>query len=245
MADKPWFTNRGQIMQTVSAVCSAVCAAIGVLVALYVNLPGVFQAGVGSVAFLLSVLIIPTILVGGFNIVFYFMKPSLLKSIEGAKTEGYPSQFFLTTNQTAKPTVQEHKAPIDFGAALPPKTESEVLDVKIKIGSYWEKSAGLDRFRISVLGVQGDPGKLTVDLSVTSGGSVFHAGSEVKAVSVNRFLVPESRSGFQSEERCVYQFSFSENHVHFCAARVDGVDLHHQEVAVNIVKLRTMSVPAL
>jgi hypothetical protein len=251
MADKIWFANRGQVMQTVSAVCSAICAVVGVLIALYINLPGVFHTSIDSGKIILSILAIPAILVGGFNAAFYLMAPIMDRMAQRMFEKRFP-EFRSPTPQldaveNIKTSVEDRKErpPIDFKAALPPKTESEVLDVKIRVGSYWETSAGLDRFRISILGIQGDPGKLIVELSVTTGGSVFHPGTQVKEVGVNRFLVPESHSGFQSEERCVYQFSFSDNHVHFRAARVDGIDLHNREVAVNIAKFRTMTVPAL
>jgi hypothetical protein len=252
MADKIWFSNRGQIMQTISAVCSAICAVVGVLIALYINLPGVFGAGISGASLLLPILAIPVILIGLVNLLLYLMGPYLDRIAREHFEKRFPE--FRPENQqplvveTAKTSVvlpKEKPASIDFRAPLPPKVESEVLDLKIKVGSYWEKTSGLDRFKISILNIQGEPGNLAVDLSVTTGGSVFHPGTQVKEVSVNRFVVPESDSGFQAEERCVYQFSFSENHIHFRAARVDGIDLHNQEVAVNIAKFRTMTVPAL
>ncbi|MFQ3456940.1 hypothetical protein PMN64_27020 [Bradyrhizobium sp. UFLA01-814] len=247
MADrKPWFTNRGQIMQTGSAVCSAICAVIGVLIALYINLPNVFQASIDSGRIILSILAIPAFLVGGFNIAFHFMAPIMDRMAQRMFEQRFP-EFRSPPEPATTKEIEERKdrVPIDFKAALPPKSESSVLDIKVKVGSYWETSSGLDRLRITILGIQGEPGKLVAELVVTTGGSVFHPGTLVKEVSVNRFLVPESRSGFQSEERCVYQFSFSENHIHFRAARVDGIDLHNQEVSVNVALSRTMSVPAL
>ncbi|QQO35348.1 hypothetical protein JJC00_06600 [Bradyrhizobium diazoefficiens] len=246
-----WFANRGQVMQTVSAVCSAICAVVGVLIALYINLPGVFQTSIDSANIILSILAIPALLVGGSNAAFYLMAPIMDRMAQRSFEKRFPEFRTpapqLNAAENIKPGLEERKErpPIDFEAALPPKAESEVLDVKIKVGSYWETSGGLDRFRISIIGIQGDPGKLIVELSVTTGGSVFHPGTSVKEVGVNRFLVPESHSGFQSEDRCVFQFSFSDNHIHFRAARVDGLDLHNQEVAVNVAKFRTMTVPTL
>ena len=75
MPEKIWFANRGQVMQTASAVCSAVCAVVGVLIALYINLPSIFQKSVDSASIILSVLAIPTILVVGSNIAFHLMAP--------------------------------------------------------------------------------------------------------------------------------------------------------------------------
>jgi len=249
MAEKIWFSNRGQIMQTACAVCSAICAIVGVLIALKINLPDVFDRGVGGASLLATILIIPALMVIAFNVAFYLMTPLFdrmsRRSFEKTFPEFRSPQQIDVTKQTDKFVEERKERPVDLKAALAPTTDSNVLDIKIKVGSYWETSSGLDRFRISILGIQGEPGRQIVDLSVTTGGSVFHAGSQVENVSVNRFLVPESHSGFQSEERCVYQFSFSDSHIHFRAARVDGVDLHSQEVAVNIAKFRTMTVPAL
>jgi hypothetical protein len=98
----------------------------------------------------------------------------------------------------------------------------------------------MNSLRISPLAINGEPSIRKADVGFNYGGIVFHCGQHVERLGVNRFLIPISHSGFQSEERFVYEFSCSADHIQFLAIRVHGIDSHNQEIEFEIARLRTI-----
>ena len=83
-----------------------------------------------------------------------------------------------------------------------------------------------------------EPGRRSAELAVRTGGSMVHGGRQSDEVGTNRYTVTISGSGFDSEERSIYQFSFSDQHIYLFVIRVDGLDTALNELALQIVKLR-------
>jgi hypothetical protein len=63
-------------------------------------------------------------------------------------------------------------------------------------------------------------------------------GKQSEETSTNRYKITISRSGFDADERSIYQFSFSDEHIHIFIVRVDGLDTASNEIALQVAKLR-------
>lgn len=239
-----WFSNRGQIIQIVIALIGAVFTAISCLLALSIQAPELFNTGVNGLKVAAPLIAVPALIVGLYNLFFNYVLAPILDRMSRQMFEKEFPELRRTENETPPAVTQPEviyvakAAPEGF---IPREVRSD--DVKINIGGYWEEKIGLDRLRISVKDAEELNGKRLVKISFDHGGGVFHSGSEVGVFRVNEFSMPESRTGFQSEEKCVYRFSWSEDHIHFFAARMDGVDLHAKQVAVNFVVARLLNVP--
>ena len=117
-------------------------------------------------------------------------------------------------------------------------TDVYVVDVRVKVGSYWDEPVAKNKMRISVVAIHEEPGRRSAELAVRTGGSMVYGGRQSDEVGTNRYTVTISGSGFDSEERSIYQFSFSDQHIYLFVIRVDGLDTALNEVALQIVKLR-------
>src|ERR1700733_5453256 len=103
----------------------------------------------------------------------------------------------------------------------------------VKLGDYWEIREGMSRLKITPVAFkEGDSGRPFVELKIDTGGSMFYGGDGTIKSGVNRVALPETSSGFQVEKYCAYQFSFSEQHVHFSAFRVDHINKFANEVVL-------------
>jgi len=104
----------------------------------------------------------------------------------------------------------------------------------VKMGDYWEIRGGMARLKITPIALidEGSERKVPyVELKFDTGGSVFYGGDQaIERSGVNKIALPEISSGFQAEEYCAYQFSFSDRHVHFTAVRVDHINKFANEV---------------
>jgi hypothetical protein len=117
-------------------------------------------------------------------------------------------------------------------------TEIYVVDVRVKVGGYWDEPIAKSKVRISAVAIHEEPGRRSAELAVRTGGSIVYGGKESDQIGTNRYKVTISGTGFEAEERSIHQFSFSDQHIHFFAIRVDGLDTALREVALQIAKLR-------
>lgn len=117
-------------------------------------------------------------------------------------------------------------------------TEVYVKDLRIKVGSYWDDPSVRSKMRISAIAIHEEPGRRSAELSVRTSGSIVFGGKESDQIATNRYKVTISSSGYESEERSIHQFSFSDDHIHFLVVRVDGLDTALNEVALQIAKIR-------
>jgi hypothetical protein len=119
-------------------------------------------------------------------------------------------------------------------------TEVYVVDVRVKVGSYWDEPVAKNTMPISVVAIHEEPGRRSAELAIRTGGSIMYGGKQSDKVEVNRYTVTISGSGFDSEERSIHQFSFSDEYIHFFVARVDGLDTASNEVALQVAKIRVL-----
>jgi hypothetical protein len=156
-----------------------------------------------------------------------------------------------STELTPQPPVPI-RAPVATSAAEPPEPNPPILKFSeiterfaldddsvfvekktVKLGDYWEIREGMSRLKVTPIAFkEGDKGTPYIELKIDTGGSVFYGGDMAIESSVNRIALPETSSGFQAEESCAYQFSFSERHVHFTALRVDHINKFANEVVL-------------
>ena len=176
------------------------------------------------------------------------------RDLDSCEPRAYVSKLRLVHwgtmgRMVASPEATPATTPVPAVEVKKPKPEEfEIRDattaeLRVNIGSYWEGKLRSETVRIAVLGVDGPPGQQLVDLSFNSNGGMFYGGEKVKSPRVNTFSMPECTSGFQAEEKCVYNFSWSPDHVDFFVARVNGIDLHNREVVLNIANVRLFKMP--
>ncbi|MGY4177669.1 hypothetical protein ACVIHH_002960 [Bradyrhizobium sp. USDA 4518] len=230
MAEK-WFSNRGQLIEIGIA---AAALALGVYAS---DLP-VRRGWEGFVAiwpiyvFPLAALVLVHLSMRGMS--------KKLDEISAAK-----SPVEKPVERQVEPAI-EAKSPTSLLDLVKLPDSKWLLDdanietVCVSVGSYWETGAtySSNKLRISPLAIDGEPGERKADVGFKYGGIVFHGGEHVTEISTNRFMMPIATSGFQSEERMVYEYSFSDEHVQFLAIRVDGVDSHSQEVIFQVARVR-------
>jgi hypothetical protein len=143
----------------------------------------------------------------------------------------------------AVPRVEPTERPLPIGL-LDEMKESFALDADsiftekktLKMGDYWEIREGMARLKITPVALMDEAGARKVsyvELKFDTGGSVFYGGDQsIESSGVNRIALPQTSSGFQAEECCAYQFSFSDRHVHFTAVRVDHINKFSNEVVL-------------
>ncbi|QHP70582.1 hypothetical protein EI171_26850 [Bradyrhizobium sp. LCT2] len=244
-------------MQVFCAVFSMVVTTVGTIIALSVQYPDIFKTGVNGIQLGLPFIIVPMAIVGVWWLVFQAMMPIF----DAITRHVFSETRFPEFRSEAKPpeiavapapaTVLSKPASVSiptFEARKPKLDEFDprdvtIREVKINIGSYWEDKVGSNTLRITILGVDGIPGEQLVSVSFSNGGGMFYGGEKVPSPRVNQFAMPERNTGFQSEEMCVYNFSWSDTHIHFFVARANGIDLHNREVAINFANVQLMKAP--
>lgn len=215
-----WFTNRGQIIQVVLAV-------IAVGIATIVSLPALAQYS--SLLPWLLVLLVPVIALGAFSYGKNFATaapPSVPAPPAHAPdpTPYAPSKVAITTVANA---LLETKEAFE--------TEISVLNPTVKVGAFWTDPESNRRVRVSIVALTND-GEPRAELNFDTG-ALAHGGTQTKRVKVNQYLMRAASSGYQSEEFCVYYFSFEEKHVWFFAVRVEHINIHAQEVVLAVCKV--------
>ena len=235
-----WFSNRGQILQISIAFVALV---VGILVA-FPRLP--VQQGFEGFVVVWPIIVFPSVALGlmwlNNNRIHRAIETLVQKAPSSAQTAPPAPEPLKTSRPSASPAL----AKIDTSEPRWETDEVYVVDVKVRIGGYWDEPDSRSKIRVSVLSLKGaDPGKQAAELQFKYGGIVFHGGSDTESVAVNRYIVPLSSSGFQSEERCVHEFSFSDEHIQFLVIRLDAIDTAANEVVLNIAKFRTVKRPRL
>ena len=226
------FSNRGQILQISIAFAALV---VGILVA-FPRLP--VQQGFQGFLSAWPIIIFPLVAL----VLMWLNNKRMHRTIE---------TLVQQAPQVSVPAVTETKLikpKVPFADLFPKPsgatesgwriTEVYVADVRIKVGSYWDEPIAKNKLRISVVAIHEEPGRRSAELAVRTGGSIVYGGKQSDEVGTNRYTVTVSGSGFDAEERSIHQFSFDDQHIHFFAVRVDGLDTALREVALQIVKLR-------
>jgi hypothetical protein len=230
-----WFSNRGQVLQITIAFAALV---IGILVA-FPHLP--VQEGFEGFVSVWPIIIFPLVAL----VLMWLNNKRMHQTIETLvqKAPQAPVPAAIETNPV--------KSKVPYADLFPKKpsgatedgwliTEVYVVDTRIKVGSYWDEPVAKNKMRISVVAIHEEPGRRSAELAVRTGGSIMYGGKQSDKVEVNRYTVTISGSGFDSEERSIHQFSFSDEHIHFFVARVDGLDTASNEVALQVAKIRVL-----
>jgi hypothetical protein len=227
-----WFTNRGQVVQILIGFAALV---VGIVVA-FPQLP--VQQGFQGFVAVWPIIIFPLVALVLMWLNNKRMHRTIETLVQKAPTVSVPA--------SAAPEPVKPKVPF---ADLFPKlsglsedgwriVEVYVVDIKIKVGSYWDEPATKSKMRISAIALHEEPGRRSAELSVRTSGSIIFGSKESDQIATNRYKVTISRSGHDAEERSIYQFSFSDDHIHFFVVRVDGLDTASNEVALQVAKIR-------
>jgi hypothetical protein len=232
-----WFSNRGQIVQILIAFFALV---VGLLVA-FPQLP--VQQGFQGFISTWPIIIFPLVAL----LLMWLNNNRMHKTIEALipKPLPGPPPGPLPVTDTEPATLRSFTAdpflkPAAVGQDGWRITDIYVLNVRIKVGSYWDEPSPRNKMRISAVAIREEPGRRAAELSVRTGGSLVYGGKQSDQVSTNRYTVTISGSGFDAEERSIYQFSFDDEHIHLFVIRVDGLDTALQEVALQVAKLRVL-----
>lgn len=207
MSNKEWFSNHGQALVAPFTIGSF-------FIALLANWNSIKNQDLLG---WWPVVVIPTIVYFAFRI--------------GRLTKAAPVE-------PVRPPVPEpavSPAPAIKGSeAKPDALENVFVGSKVvKLGDFWELPDKLGRARVSPRSF----GTLShdreaVELQFDTSGSVFYCGKSCQEIRVNRMLVSATALGHQAEEHSVYQYSFSEKHVHVVIVRVDHINQHATEVTL-------------
>jgi hypothetical protein len=223
LSDK-WFTNHGQAIGTTFTIGSF-------CVALLANWTTI-QEHQNVIAWW-PVIIIPAAIYIAFRI--------------GRSSQQVPDPSPVTAPAVAQPPPPSAREATTV--ASPPEEQRKkfridnddlVVDRKtVKLGDYWQIREGISRLKITPIAFRDSNGEpLYVELRMDTGGSVFYGGDNaIEDSGVNRIALRQTSSGFQAEENCAYQYSFSDEHVHFIAVRVDHINKHANEVALEVCAL--------
>ena len=222
MAGK-WFNNRGQIIQVVSAI-------VAVGIAIIVSLPALSQYS--NLLPWLLVILVPVIALGAFSYGKNFAATAPLPPpvalrplVEATSPEPYkPSKAAVTMVANA---LLETKEAFE--------TEISFSNPTVKVGAFWTDPESNRRIRISVVALANDE-EPRAELYFDTG-ALAHGGTQTKRVKVNQYLMRAASSGYQSEEFCVYYFSFEEKHIWFFAVRVEHINIHAHEVVLAVCKV--------
>jgi hypothetical protein len=228
-----WFTNLGQVVQILIGFAALV---VGIVVA-FPQLP--VQQGFQGFVSVWPIIIFPLV-----ALVLMWLNNRRMHTTIETLVQKAP------VSPPASPAPEPIKSKVPYADLFPKLTgingdgwritEVYVVDVKIKVGSYWDEPVAKNKMRISAIAIHEEPGRRSAELSVRAGGSIVYGGKESDKVSTNRYTVTISGSGFDAEERSVHQFSFSDEHVHFFVVRVDGLDTAVNEVALQVAKVRVL-----
>jgi hypothetical protein len=227
-----WFANRGQELQIATGFAALI---LGILVALP-RLP--LQQGLDGLLSAWPIIIFPLVALG----LMWLNNQRTHRTIETLiqKTPQVSTTSAATTIQPDRPTLAPadlFPTPSTVGNSWS-MTAADVVDVRVKVGSYRDEPLGRDKMRISVIAIHEEPGRRSAELHVRSGGSIVYGGGEANKIATNRYKVTLTSSGIDAEEQSIYQFSFDGEHIHFFAIRVDGLDTAIGEAALQIAKFR-------
>jgi len=228
-----WFSNRGQVLQIGIAFTALV---VGIIVA-FPHLP--VQQGLQGFVAVWPIIIFPLVAL----ILMWLNNKRMHQTIE-TLVKNVP---YETESPKVDPT--KAKTPSDL---FPKTAEGEkakdgwqitevyIVDLVIKVGSYWDEPDARNRMRISAIAIHEEPGRRSAELAVRTSGSLVYGGKESDQVSTNRYKVPISNAGYDAEERSIHQFSFSDDHIHFFVVRVDGLDTAANQIALQVAKVRVL-----
>lgn len=226
-----WFSNRGQVLQILIAFVALI---VGILVALP-RLP--LQQGFEGFLSAWPIIIFPLVALG----LMWLNNKRMHRAIETLFQRTPPDPAPVTAAK------EPDKPKVAFADLFPKPpsggdgwtmTAVDVVDARVKVGSYRDEPLGRDKMRISVIAIHEEPGRRSAELHVRSGGSIVYGGKESNKIATNRYKVTVTSSGFDAEEQSIYQFSFDGEHIHFFVIRVDGLDTAVGEVALQIAKIR-------
>jgi hypothetical protein len=231
MAEK-WFSNRGQVLQITIAFAALV---LGILVA-FPRLP--VQEGFEGFVAIWPIIIFPLVAL----MLMWLNNKRIHRAIE-TLVQKTPQVSVPTPNlpDPVKPKIPYADLFPAFSGVTEDGwriTDASVTDIRVKVGSYWDEPTTKHKMRISVIAIHEEPGRRSAELSVRTSGSIIYGGKQSDQVGVNRYTVTISSSGFDAEERSIYQFSFDDRHIHFFVIRVDGLDTALNEVALQIARVR-------
>jgi hypothetical protein len=226
MAKKEWFSTHGQIVQTVATVASCL---LGWIIA-YPQLK--LHADILSAW---PMLVVPLAVFSAFQAGRHFNRaPSQERSPNTPIAEQRPQLTVLDPE------------PDERGKRLVQNPPTFLFDnvyvqaVRIKSGSYWDDNDGRFRLRVRFHSfAKKSDGQMVADLEIDTAGSLIYGGTLTKSLETNRYLVPPSSNGFQAERSSLYNFSFSDEHIHFLTIRLDSYDLSSQEAVLAVAKVRT------
>jgi hypothetical protein len=126
----------------------------------------------------------------------------------------------------------------------PIQTKTELFKPTIKIGAFWETGSSFSRVRITAISIQtfksDGNNVLGVELLFdreTVGALV--GGAKPERTNYNRFYVPISSSGFQTEDASVFTFETDDNNIDLFILRVDHINQTAQEVSLVFVRQGT------
>jgi hypothetical protein len=227
-----WFSNRGQVVQILIAFVALV---VGILVA-FPHLP--VQQGFNGFLSAWPIIIFPLVAL----ILMWLNNERIHRTIETLAQK--PPQVSVP----AVPETEPVKSKVPYADLFQKPsgatddvwrlTEVYVVDVRVKVGSYWDEPTAKNKMRISVVAIHEEPGRRSAELAIRTGGSIIYGGKQSDQVGTNRYTVTISGSGFDAEERSIHQFSFGDQHIHFFVIRVDGLDTALREVALQVAKVR-------
>jgi hypothetical protein len=224
-----WFSNRGQVLQITIAFVALV---IGIIVA-FPHLP--VQQGFEGFISVWPIIIFPLAAL----FLMWLNNKRIHRTIETLVQKA--PMVSVPASEPVKPKVPfadifpKLSSPNENGWRI---VEVYVVDIKIKVGSYWDEPASKGKMRISAIAIHEEPGRRSAELSIRTSGSIIFGTKESDQIASNRYKVTISRSGHDAEERSIYQFSFSDDHIHFFVMRVDGLDTASNEVALQVAKIR-------
>jgi hypothetical protein len=229
-----WFTNLGQVFQILIAFTALV---VGIVVA-FPHLP--VQQGFQGFLSAWPIIIFPLVAL----VLMWLNNKRMHRTIETLV------QMAPTISVAASSETDPVKPKVPYADLFPKPsgvtedgwriTDIYVADVKIKVGSYWDEPVSKNKMRISAVAIHEEPGRRSAELAIRTGGSIVYGGKQSDQVATNRYTVIISGSGFDAEERSIHQFSFSDEHIHFFVAGVDGLDTAASEVALQVAKIRVL-----
>lgn len=220
-----WFSNRGQIVQLAAAILSLLTAwnAWGAIKTLdFLSL--------GPIIFYVS---IATLVISFYlraNHKSEFSTPSAPAVQPATRTKAVADTSPRTPNAIAPPEPKWAASPT-------------VQTFTLKAGAFFDGTHIRPELKITLKDITTATFKshfileetLEVsDIECRLGGLVVYGGKQTKEIDVNRFLVPAANGFLHSDERALYQLSFSNDHVSFFGLRVDHINMHAKEAVMTL-----------
>jgi hypothetical protein len=220
-----WFSNRGQIVQTVLAGVACFVAAINAWPNIRDN--ELLRAGPLVFYALVALVVVALIRLGA--------RYQAAKGERLPSPEEYRKQFALPEDSIAGtlPKTLAERGSI-FGAGAAVKT------VTVSLGDATEVIVQRKRIEIVLHAIskneipKQDEGDYKVELTISLGGAVVSCGKNVTALGVNRFVAPMSMDEYHAEDMSLYSFSGNPNHVAFIYVTVLHANLHKSEATLRV-----------